>query len=174
MQCGPPGYTATKPAGAPHDLTGVPCELAVPIDLPQDAGIQQVFRHLANDPDRTEAIAAAIREAVDQGRKILVLTEYTDHSDAIRTALNGTVPTPFVLHGRMSRKQRASLIAALDALQQDLPRVVLATGKLVGEGFDHPPLDTLVLAMPVSWTRNAAMALCLVKPPLTRPTASVS
>ncbi|MFL7794842.1 MAG: DEAD/DEAH box helicase, partial [Anaerolineae bacterium] len=44
-----------------------------------------------------------------------------------------------------------SLIAALNALPQDLPRVVVATGKLVGEGFDHPPLDTLILAMPVSW-----------------------
>ena len=33
----------------------------------------------------------------------------------------------------------------------DPPRVLLSTGKLVGEGFDHPPLDTLVLAMPVSW-----------------------
>lgn len=151
MQCGPLRYTATKPAGAPHDLAVVPHELTAPIDLPQEAGIQQVFRHLANDQDRTEAIAATVREAVDQGRKILVLTERTGHLDAIRTALNGTVPTPFVLHGRMSRKQRASLIAALDALQQDAPRLILATGKLVGEGFDHPPLDTLVLAMPVSW-----------------------
>jgi hypothetical protein len=39
----------------------------------------------------------------------------------------------------------------LDALLPDAPRVLLSTGKLVGEGFDHPPLDTLVLAMPVSW-----------------------
>jgi len=51
----------------------------------------------------------------------------------------------------MSKQQRAALIAALDALPADAPRVLLATGKLVGEGFDHPPLDTLVLAMPVSW-----------------------
>jgi len=55
------------------------------------------------------------------------------------------------LHGRMSRKQRAALVADLDALPPDAPRVLLSTGKLVGEGFDHPPLDTLVLAMPVSW-----------------------
>jgi superfamily II DNA or RNA helicase len=151
MQCGPLRYTAKKPPNVPHDLAVDPRELAAPNDLPQDAGIQKVFRHLANDLDRTEAIAAAVRESVDQGRKILVLTERTDHLDLIQAALVGTVPTPFVLHGRMSRKQRASVIAALDALQQDLPRVVLATGKLIGEGFDHPPLDTLVLAMPVSW-----------------------
>jgi len=78
-------------------------------------------------------------------------TERTEHIDAIRAALAGQVPEPFVLHGRMSKKQRAALITALDALPPDAPRVLLATGKLVGEGFDHPPLDTLVLAMPVSW-----------------------
>lgn len=57
----------------------------------------------------------------------------------------------FVLHGRMSKKQRSDLIARLDALPPDAPRILLATGKLIDEGFDHPPLDTLVLAMPVSW-----------------------
>lgn len=51
----------------------------------------------------------------------------------------------------MSKKQRAALITELDALAPEAPRILLSTGKLVGEGFDHPPLDTLVLAMPISW-----------------------
>jgi superfamily II DNA or RNA helicase len=74
-----------------------------------------------------------------------------DRIDAIKAELDGLVPAPFLLHGRMSRKQRAALVAELDALPPDVPRVLLSTGKLVSEGFDHPPLDTLVLAMPVSW-----------------------
>ena len=51
----------------------------------------------------------------------------------------------------MSKKQRADLVTEIDTLPPDSPRILLATGRLVGEGFDHPPLDTLVLAMPVSW-----------------------
>lgn len=56
----------------------------------------------------------------------------------------------------MSKKQRAGLIEEIDALPPDAPRILLATGKLVGEGFDHPPLDTLVLAMPISWKGTLA------------------
>ena len=65
-------------------------------------------------------------------------------------ALNSKVPALTVLHGRLAKKRRATLVAELEALPSDAPRVLLATGKLVGEGFDHPPLDTLLLAMPVS------------------------
>ncbi len=43
------------------------------------------------------------------------------------------------------------MIAELDALPGDADRILLATGKLVGERFDHPPLDTSILTMPVSW-----------------------
>lgn len=151
MQCGPIRHTAAKPAGAPQDLEVVPRSRFARIDLPSEAGIQDVLRHLANDQDRTSAIAAEIQGAFAQGRKVLVLTERTEHLDAIRAALDGHEPGPFVLHGRISKKQRGALIAQLDALSPDAPRILLATGKLVGEGFDHPPLDTLVLAMPVSW-----------------------
>lgn len=151
MQCGPIRHTAATPAGAPQDLEVVPRSRFARIDLPSEAGIQDVFRHLANDRDRTNAIAAEIQGAFAQGRKVLVLTERTEHLDAIHAVLDGHEPAPFVLHGRMSKKQRTALIGQLDALPPDAPRILLATGKLVGEGFDHPPLDTLVLAMPVSW-----------------------
>ena len=151
MHCGPTRHTAAKPTGAPHDLAVTPCMLHSRIDLPQEAGIQDVFRHLAIDQARTDAIAAEVINAYGQGRKVLVLTERTEHLDAIQTALGDKVPSLFVLHGRIAKKQRAALIAELGALPPDAQRVLLATGKLVGEGFDHPPLDTLVLAMPVSW-----------------------
>jgi superfamily II DNA or RNA helicase len=151
MQCGPTRHTAAKPAGAPQTLEVIPRYLAGRIDLAADAAIQDVFRHVANDAGRTAAIANEIVSAFGQGHKVLVLTERTEHLDAIGTVLAGRVPTLFTLHGRMSKKQRATLISELDALPTDAPRVLLSTGKLVGEGFDHPPLDTLVLAMPISW-----------------------
>ncbi len=151
MQCGPIRYTAAKPAGAPHKLEVVPRSWMAQIDLSVKAGIQEVFGHLAKDQARTDAIAAEIKDAFEQGRKVLVLTERTEHLDAIMATLAGKILRPFMLHGRMSRKQRAAVIVALESLPPNAPRVLLATGRLVGEGFDHAPLDTLVLAMPVSW-----------------------
>lgn len=151
MQCGPIRHTAARPVGAPQDLEVVTHSRHGRIDLPQDAGIQDVFRNLANDRARTFAIAAEVRDAVSEGRKVLVLTERTEHLDAIKVELDNLQLLPFVLHGRMSRKQRTALLADLDGLPPDAPRVLLSTGKLIGEGFDHPPLDTLVLAMPISW-----------------------
>nr|WP_299695921.1 DEAD/DEAH box helicase [Hydrocarboniphaga sp.] len=151
MQCGPVRHTAAKPEGAPTILEVVPRYLDGRIDVPADAGIQDVFRRLADDTARTAAIAAEIVGAFQAGRKVLVLTERTGHIDAIRTALGERVGNLFALHGRMPKKVRAAVLANLEALAGDAPRVLLATGKLIGEGFDHPPLDTLVLAMPISW-----------------------
>ncbi len=151
MQCGPIRHTAAKPASAPQDLEVVPRIWRSHIELTAETGIQDVFRQLANDPERTEAIAAEVRTAIALGRKVLILTERTDHLDAIKASLDNLTPQLFVLHGRLSKRQRSVLVADLAALPPDAPRILLATGKLVGEGFDHPPLDTLILAMPVSW-----------------------
>jgi superfamily II DNA or RNA helicase len=151
MQCGPIQHTAKPSEDAPHDLAVTPRFCYLRIDVPVDAGIQDVFRHLANDASRTAVVAEEVAAAFRLGRKVLVLTERTEHVGAIATALSNVVPAPFVLHGRMSRKQRATVIEQLKALPADAPRILVATGKLIGEGFDHPALDTMVLAMPISW-----------------------
>ncbi|TAN53036.1 MAG: DEAD/DEAH box helicase [Methylococcaceae bacterium] len=151
MQCGPIRHTAAQSDGAPRDLEVVPHWLYQSVDLPADAAIQTVFSALVGDADRTAAIAAEIEKLYRQGRKVLVLTERTEHLRAILAALSGKVLNPLLLHGRMSQKQRATVMAELEALPPGAPRVLLAGGKLIGEGFDHPPLDTLVLAMPISW-----------------------
>jgi len=151
MQCGPTRHTAAKAASAPHDLLVVPHTLTARIELPLAAGIQDVFSYLVNDSERTQAIATDVAEAFRNRRKVLVLTERTEHLQAIASELAGVVATLYTLHGRMPKKQRAALIDELNSLPPAAPRVLLSTGKLVGEGFDHPPLDTLILAMPISW-----------------------
>ncbi|MGQ0652197.1 MAG: TOTE conflict system archaeo-eukaryotic primase domain-containing protein [Betaproteobacteria bacterium] len=151
MQCGPIRHTSAKPDSAPASLGVVPRILATPFDFSPEAGIQDVFRHLSSDRRRTETIAADIRQGYEEGRKLLVLTERTDHLELIENVLNGAIASLFVLHGRLPKPQRAKVLEELCALPPGTPRVLLATGRLIGEGFDHPPLDTLVLAMPISW-----------------------
>jgi superfamily II DNA or RNA helicase len=110
-----------------------------------------VFRILANDATRNQRITGDVLAAYREGRKVLVLTERTDHLPLLQEALGDEVEHCFVLHGRLSKKQRTAVFAELDMLDESAPRVLFATGRLIGEGFDQPPLDTLVLAMPISW-----------------------
>ena len=151
MQCGPIRHTARRAENAPCQLEVHPIHLYARPDVSPEAGIQEVFSSLVHDDARTKCIANSVLECFEQGRKVLVLTERTDHLFAIAEALRPNIPHLYVLHGRMSRRQRLSTTDALNILSADTPRVLLATGKLVGEGFDHPALDTLVLGMPVSW-----------------------
>ena len=87
-----------------RDLEVVPRSLYSRIDLPAEAGIQDVFRYLANDQARTLVIAAEVQIAYDQGRKVLVLTERTEHLGAIQAALAGKIPPMFVMHGRNAQE----------------------------------------------------------------------
>ncbi|MCB1967075.1 MAG: DEAD/DEAH box helicase family protein, partial [Candidatus Accumulibacter sp.] len=69
MQCGPIRHAASSPASAPHDLEVVPRTLPQRTPIPDDFGIQEVFRTLADDQERTAAIANETRRAVEDGRK---------------------------------------------------------------------------------------------------------
>jgi superfamily II DNA or RNA helicase len=150
MHCGPIRHTAERPAGAPQTLELVSRTHQLE-ELPTDLPIQELMRRLAEDPRRTERIVEEALACWGDGRSLLLLSERTDHIKTIAAALAGEAPNLFLLHGRLSPRQRSATLAALEALPPDAPRIVLATGRLVGEGFDHPPLNTLLLAMPVSW-----------------------
>ena len=151
MQCGPIRHRASHPTGAPQTLELVSRTHQLPAALPNDLPIQELMRRLAEDQGRSAQVAAEALTAWQEGRKVLVLSERTDHVTAIAAALEPDVPELFVLHGRLGQRQRSSTLTALQALPAESARIVVATGRLVGEGFDHPPLDTLLLAMPVSW-----------------------
>jgi superfamily II DNA or RNA helicase len=151
MQCGPIRHRASQPAGAPQTLELVSRTHQLPANLPSDLPVQELMRRLAEDQGRSDQIVAAALNAWQEGRNVLLLSERTNHITAIASALEPQVNALFVLHGRLGPRKRYATLAALEALPPDTPRIVVATGRLVGEGFDHPPLDTLLLAMPVSW-----------------------
>ena len=151
MQCGPIRYTAAQTTAESKVLVVLPRSVSSTLAVPDNAGIQDVFGALIQDAQRNAAVVADVIAAYQEGRKVLVLTERAEHIKLLQQAFAEQIAQLFVLHGRMTRKQRNALVDELNALDGHCPRVLLATGKLVGDGFDHPPLDTLVLAMPISW-----------------------
>ncbi len=150
MQCGPIRHSAPHPENAPAHLEVLPRNLSAP-EIPTGSDIQGIFSILTNDTSRNRRIAQDIMLAYQEGRKILVLTERTEHLELLQEAISDDIKHCFLLHGRLSKKQRMGTLAELVELDGSTPLVLLATGRLIGEGFDHPPLDTLVLAMPISW-----------------------
>jgi len=89
--------------------------------------------------------------AVAQGRSPLVLTERTEHLRLLEAALAPHVAHLLVLRGGMGAKQRRAAATQLATIPAKEPRVLLATGRYAGEGFDDARLDTLFLALPISW-----------------------
>jgi superfamily II DNA or RNA helicase len=51
----------------------------------------------------------------------------------------------------MGTKQRKQIAESISAVPPNEPRIILATGSYLGEGFDDARLDTLFLTMPISW-----------------------
>lgn len=113
--------------------------------------IQDIYGALSNDPSRNELIACDMTCAIGSGRSPLLLTGRTEHLQYFATKMNGAVKHLFVLKGGMGKKQRRQIAEAMAAVPSDESRVILATGSYIGEGFDDARLDTLFLAMPISW-----------------------
>lgn len=100
---------------------------------------------------RNKLIIEDIAANLAEGRTPLVLTARTSHVDILVEECRKICPNVIRLVGNDSTKSKRETLAALSAVPNDAPLVVVATGKYVGEGFDLPRLDTLMLALPVSW-----------------------
>ena len=151
MQCGPVRHTLTRTHAAETAIRRVLQERRTDFDptvLPADPGIQEILGAVASDPARTKRIADDVLAEIDEGRFPLVLTERREQLDALAQLLERRAPTLVTLHDGMGVRARRR---ADELLASDGPRVVLATGRYIGEGFDDPRLDTLVLAMPIAW-----------------------
>ena len=116
-----------------------------------DPKIHEVYAALIEDRTRNDAIIEDLVAAVNQGRSPLLLTCRTKHLELLSNLLAGKVPNVFVLKGGTGTKQRRLISEALNAVSREEPRTILATGSYIGEGFDDARLDTLFLALPISW-----------------------
>ena len=150
MQCGGVRHNAPMPKGSVSSFEVHPKFSECPT-LPDDSSIQGIFSAIIASEVRNRAIVGDVLAAYNEGRKILLLTERTEHLLCLNALLEKEIEHSFVLHGRLPKKQRLTTLHAIEELGVNEPRLLLATGKLIGEGFDHSPLDTMFLTMPISW-----------------------
>lgn len=113
--------------------------------------IQEIYRELAGNGARNDLIIDDVVAAIQEGRSPILLTERKDHLGYLAERLRALVRHLIILQGGMAPMERRQSLAQLASIPDTEERLVMATGRYIGEGFDDARLDTLFLAMPVSW-----------------------
>jgi superfamily II DNA or RNA helicase/very-short-patch-repair endonuclease len=163
MQCGPIRHRVSARQQATlrpftHSVIVRPTGFRAPEIAETDARIefQHLYEALTESTHRNEMICADVTAAVDAGRFPLVLTERTEHLSHLAEKLTPKVAQLITLQGGMTKKQIQAAMSSLAQMPQTASRVLIATGKYIGEGFDEPRLDTLFLTLPISWRGTIA------------------
>ena len=106
---------------------------------------------LAESEIRNNLIIEDVLNVVAAGRTPIILTARTSHVELLAEMLKQHVANIIQLTGEGTAKNKRETLQKLQDIPKDAPLVIVATGKYVGEGFDYPRLDTLFLALPISW-----------------------
>ena len=106
---------------------------------------------LAESELRNTLIVEDVLNAVTAGRTPIILTGRTSHVKLLSEMLKPHISHVIQLTGEGTAKSKREILQGLHDIPQNSPLVIVATGKYVGEGFDYPRLDTLFLALPISW-----------------------
>ena len=158
MQCGPVRYQVNaKQRAAAHPFKHT--VMVRPTNFrplrPANPNVRQQFHELYEeliaDEERNQLICHDVIQTLREGRSPLVLTERNEHLDSLAKQLAREVQHLVVLRGGMYKKELNAVSIRLAAIPAQEARVILATGRYVGEGFDDARLDTLFLTLPVSW-----------------------
>ena len=162
MQCGPVRHRvdARKQAAArpfDHKVVFRRTAFRLPRNSPDEKpAIQELYARLTHDQVRNDLIFDDILSALEAGRSPVVITERKDHLDMLADRLSKFAKNVVVLRGGMGARGTQAAADALQAIASYEERVLVATGRYLGEGFDDARLDTLFLTMPISWRGTLA------------------
>lgn len=155
MQCGPIRMRVdAKSQALTRNMQLQVIPRYTPFRLPStntNPGIQEVYQFLVDDEQRNEMIFDDLLKCLEQGRSPILLAERTAHVEYFEKRLQHFAKNVIVLRGGMGKRQREAIREKLAAIGENEERVLIATGKLIGEGFDDARLDTLFLVHPISW-----------------------
>src|ERR1700722_7551246 len=154
MQCGPIRFNLSAREAAErspfrHLVLPRPTGFRMPPEV-TDLRIHDVYAALVTNDERNRQIVGDIVQAVREGRSPLVLPNRTTPIERLASALSDAQRV-LILKGGMGKKQQKAIAEQLTSIPDGTPRVLLATGSYIGEGFDRTRLDTLFLTMPISW-----------------------
>ncbi len=127
-----------------------------PVNPDPRTDFQLLYTALTKNTRRNDLICEDVAKAALEGRSPVVLTERTEHLEALAALLAPRITHLIILRGGMGRKDWRNAMTRLHAVPHNEARVVLATGGFLGEGFDDSRLDTLFLTLPVSWRGTIA------------------
>lgn len=111
----------------------------------------EAYEIIHNNDIRDEQIVEDVKNCVSAGRTPVVLSRYKDHSEKLYERLKDYADHVFLMTGNNSKKEHKKILEQMHQVYKAESLILIATGSLVGEGFDFPRLDTLFMATPVSF-----------------------
>ena len=154
MQCGPIRFTTdakSQIAKQSFDRFLIPRFTSYNSILEDRLSIATLYKYLSEDEIRNNLIVEDTCKAVNTGRTPIILTNRTAHVSVLAEKLNATIKNVISLTGAGTTREKREAMQRLQTIPDSEQLVIVATGKYVGEGFDYPRLDTLFLALPISW-----------------------
>ena len=111
----------------------------------------EAYEIIHNNDVRDAQIIDDVKNCVSVGRTPVVLSRYKDHSEKLYECLKSYADHVFLMTGNNSKKEHRKILEQMHLVNNEESMILVATGSLVGEGFDFPRLDTLFMATPVSF-----------------------